>query len=118
MTYNDEFDALLSMIGYTEMSDKEMTAAYKHGLSKAIHIELISKEANDLASARKLAVSYCIREDNNNYVNYVGKEINKTNSFSNNRYNNNNNNNRNFNRPNDNNLKKYNKDNVKFYTSY
>ena len=106
--YNDEFDALLSVIGYIDMSDKEMLAAYKHGLNRNIHSELISKEAKDLATARKLAVSYCIREDTSYASNYAGKEINKstTPNYNNNyrkpntgnNYNNNNNNRSNDNR--------------------
>ena len=85
--YNDEFDSLLSIIGYIKMSEEEMLAAYKHGISRNIYSELISKEANTMDMARKIAVSYCLRDDNNanNYVNYIGREINKptTSSYNN-----------------------------------
>ena len=85
--YNDEFDALVSTIGYNELTEQELLGVYKHGLNSALFKEVSAKEAEKLSTAVKIAINYSLREERN--VNYVSKEINRPNTQYNKSYNNN-----------------------------
>ena len=85
--YNDEFDSLVSIIGYNELTKKDLPGVYKHGLNSALFKEVSAKEAEKLSTAVKIAINYSLREERN--VNYVSKEINRPNTQYNKSYNNN-----------------------------
>ena len=76
LRYNEAFDALISKIGYTEFSQNELLANYKHGLSQQIHKEINLRRANDLTEAISIAIQYSQLNSNDQYsMNYAGREI-------------------------------------------
>ena len=79
LRYNEAFDALISKIGYTEFSQNELLANYKHGLSQQIHKEINLRRANDLTEAISIAIQYSQLNSNDQYsMNYAGREINRS----------------------------------------
>jgi len=84
--YNDEFEALVSSIGYGKLAAEDLLAYYKHGLPGHIVDEIIRNDATTVQEAIRIANNYIIRKGSENYVNSISREINRpNNSYSNNR---------------------------------
>jgi len=84
--YNDEFEALVSSIGYGKLTAEELLGYYKHGLPGHIVDEIIRNDASTLQEATRIANNYFIKKGSENYVNIISREINRPNtSYSNNR---------------------------------
>jgi len=70
--YNDEFDALASLIGYNKFSEDTIISLYKHGLNLQYFREVYTREAESLKEAIRIAVNYSIKREQSR------AEINRT----------------------------------------
>ncbi len=78
--YNDEFEALVSSIGYGDLTAAEMLGCYKHGLPDSIVEEIVKHNARTVEDATRVANNYFLRRGSESSVNIIAREINRQNN--------------------------------------
>jgi len=75
--YNDESDALASLIGYNNSSEDSIISLYKHGLNLQYFREVDTREAESLKEAIRITVNCSIKREQSRKEKYRTVNHNK-----------------------------------------